>query len=175
MRYQLLACVIALLLLALPAASGEKPGLGTPEIKMTGDTIEDAELTVTVTIAGESITKALLYIQSCSGDSCNMPVEVEMESIGPGQYRGTYSEFEAGLDYYQYMVKAENAEGESNMTDFVKIKGLPGYEDNGTDDDDTTPEDDTDENDGEDSPGFGPAMVLAAVVLLGVVFRGRYY
>lgn len=180
MRYQLLVCVLVILLLAFSATvKGEKPDIGIPDLKMTGDTIEDAELTVTVTVSGENITKVILFIQACSGLSCYLPVEVEMESVGPAQYSGTYSEFVAEYEYYQYMVKGENGEGESHQTDFTKLKSLPGYEDNGTDDDDstgdddTTPEDDTDENTSEDSPGFGLGMV-GSMVLLGVFFRKKY-
>jgi len=181
MRYHIIVCILVLFLLAFPATvKGEKPDLGTPDLVITGDTIEDAELTVTVEVTGESITKVLLSIQTCTGDVCNMPVDVEMESIGQGQYKGTYSEFEAGYTYYQYVVKAENSENEFNSTDYKKLKGLPGYESNGTDDDDgtgdddNTPDNDTDGNDSEDSPGFGLAMVLVMIGLLGAFFRRRY-
>ena len=179
MRYQVLACVLTLVLLAVPAAMGEKPGIGTPELEISGDTIEEAELTVTVNVTGEDITEVLLSIQPCTDTACLIPVYVELESIGGDQYMGTYSDFKATYEYYQYWVMAENSGGESQQNDYAKLKGLPGYEDNvndddNTGDDDTPSENDTDVNDSEESPGFGLAMAFAAVVLLGVFFRCKY-
>lgn len=182
MRYQLFVCLLALIMLAVPAAvKGEKPVIDTPEISITGESATDAEITVTVTVTGENVIKVFLYIQACSGLSCYLPVEVEMESIGVDQYRGTFSDFEAEYEYYQYMVKGENGQGESKQTDFVKIEGLPGYEDNVTDDDDDPDDDDsasdndTDKNTDDDFPGFEIALLLTAVMLLGVLIRIKYY
>jgi hypothetical protein len=175
-----MTCILAIFFLAVPAtAIAEKPSIGTPDIKINGDTPEDAELTVTVAVTGEDITEVLLAIQPCTDTACLIPVYVEMESVGSGQYMGTYSEFEGSYEYYQYWLVAENSGGESQQNDYAKLKGLPGYEDNETDDDDSTsnddipPENDTDENDDEDSTGFEIVMVIGSVILLGVFFRKK--
>ena len=135
---------------------------------------------MTVSITGDGITEVILQVQLCGGGMCMMPVDVPMVSEGDGNYVGTYSDFEAGNDYYQYRIEATNDADETGQTDYVHFKGLPGYEGEDHEDDDSEDDDADDDGndtgkgendtDSDDSPGFSLILVvgvMAVVVLLG--------
>ena len=165
----MISILVYSLVLCQSIASAEDITIEQPEIEIVGETIEEAEMKVTVMVTGDDIGSITLKIQFCDDGLCYMPIDVTMNDLGGGQYQGTYSDFEAGYEYYQYQISVKYGDEKTESTVYKHVDGLPGYE---SEDDDTTDDDDingTIEKKDDDSPGFSVVLLFGIVILIASV------
>jgi len=175
----MISILVYSLMLCQSIASAEDITIEQPEVEIVGDTIEEAEMKVTVMITGDDIGPITLKIQFCDDGMCYMPIDVTMNDLGGGLYQGTYSDFEAGYEYYQYQISVKYGDEKTESTVYKHVDGLPGYESDNGDDDDTTGDNDTTEDDDtngtpekkdeEESPGFSVVLLFGIVILIASV------
>jgi len=173
MKIGIAAFILCLLVVLAPVTVGENSVvIEVHEPEISGTTIQEAKFNVTVDIIGENINKVTLNIQYCSEGLCYMPTNVEMVKTGPGRYQGSYSEFEAGNDHYQFQISANYGDELTEQNEYQHILGLPGYEGDGTGDDDTADDDGSNNGNSEknESPGFTPGSILFLCGIIALLF-----